>query len=274
MLRDQWDSSASTALDPRQDGQDAQELEETDDSLDDEESRLEKKTTSKKKGGQRTAKQQKAPETDKKKKKIPKAPEADKKKKVSRPKAPSLDGSGLEDLKIQDVDLPDYVYLSSQSQSPQEVILVDMSSVPQVLVYLNEYSNRCVLPSTTRVWGFADVGYNGYGSKKQPCDASRIKIFYAKERKKNAADVLMIWEVCRLVVGAQPHEKFALFVVTRDQQFSYLQDQVEQAGHTLRWAQDWDQLVTLLTLNVAKESVSSSSAAGTHYSTIRTKTSL
>jgi hypothetical protein len=193
--------------------------------------------------------------TKPKKKKVVTKPK--KKKVATKPKKkmatkPEEDLS-LGDLKIQDIDIPDFAHLASISQ---EVILVDMSSVPQALLQLNNYANHGMLPAATRVWGFADAGYNGDRSKSQ-ASASRIKIFRASEQKENAAHVLMIWEASRLLFGAMPYEKFALFVVTRDQQFSSLQELVEQTGHTLQWAQDWDQLAKLITLDIAKEPSSS-----------------
>ena len=142
-----------------------------------------------------------------------------------------LEANNKEDEKVSSV--------KKDEKEPVRFVMIDGGNVHDVLQHAEKYADG----ENTFVYFFADMQTNCYGCASKPCKNAYVRRLQAKSAHTNAADVEIIWEVCRLSYNFRLEEKkVEFYIVTKDQQFQHLKTKVEELGHTLTFCNSWEEL--------------------------------
>jgi hypothetical protein len=123
------------------------------------------------------------------------------------------------------------------------VILIDLGNVHDVLQHIENYAD------TFLIYAFADYTFSGYGVRPRP--RANIHVFQSTVRNKNSADIQLVWEVAKLLF-THPKQQYRFFVVTKDNGFLSLEENVRQHGHSLSFVKNWKELASHLRIQQEK----------------------
>jgi hypothetical protein len=118
------------------------------------------------------------------------------------------------------------------------VILIDLGNVHDVLQHIENYAD------TFLIYAFADYAFSGYGVTPRHSHPN-IHVFQSTVRNKNSADIQLVWEVAKLLF-THPKQQYRFFVVTKDNGFLSLEENVRQHGHSLSFVKNWKELASHL----------------------------
>lgn len=152
---------------------------------------------------------------------------------------------------------PTWSIPSSQKKKTTDIdtiIFLDLGNVHDCLKNVESYARA----GEIFVFAFCDYAYTGYPISEPRYSCEGVRAVRTSSPKKNAADTALIWTCCS-IVNRQPGgidglgdvisrltEKLEFIVVTKDQGFGFLQDLVLNAGHSITFCRDWDDLKLLI----------------------------
>jgi len=142
-------------------------------------------------------------------------------------------------LEVEESKKENKTQLTKETNMTQTIIMIDGGNIHDVLQHVEKYADNM----STFVYFFADMQTACYGTKTRPPTSKNVLVRQSKSPFKNAADVDLIWTTCDICAQVKRTSiRCVFYVVTKDNQFQSLKDNVQEAGHELVFCNSWEQL--------------------------------